>query len=172
MHGCKWWWCTGLHDQSLTACCGIITATSGLRGTRWQNPLGGGSRDDVHSGTGEGEPLRLFADNWAQSSLHDNNICRKICEEVRNSKNMVFNVKMLLNDGMDPKAADNQFPPANRVNADIYLELLRQHVVPGSRGHILREKYIFRQILHWPTPTGPPSSSWRNSGLWQIGRHK
>jgi hypothetical protein len=55
------------------------------------------------------------------------------------------------------------------VNADIYQELLRQHVVRWGWRLYPDIKYIFLQIQHQPTSQKPPSGCWRNSGFWQIG---
>jgi hypothetical protein len=81
----------------------------------------------------------------------------KIFEGLSNNKNMVFNVKKLLSVGVGlmlrQKGGKNQCKrnePADlcrqwlvfastSVNADIYQELLRQHVVPRTKGHILME---------------------------------
>jgi hypothetical protein len=56
-----------------------------------------------------------------------------------------------------------------RVNADIYQELLRQNVVLGQRTYC-DGKYVFWQIQRRPTPQKPPSG-WRNSSFWRIHCH-
>ncbi len=58
-----------------------------------------------------------------------------------------------------------------RVNADVYQELLRQHVTDCALRMFPDGKYVFRWIQRRPTSPGPFRGCWQNSGFQRIGRH-
>jgi hypothetical protein len=107
----------------------------------------------------------------AQSSMWDSNIQRFVRTSAI-KKNTVFNVKKLLNDGMDLTiqqrgkmkqceqtekqvlrilAADGQSVTASKhVNTNLYQEFLRQHVVPWVQRTYLSEYMSFRGFSTGP----------------------
>jgi hypothetical protein len=137
----------------------------------------------IHCLRGDGLPLRHhleFCTDWK-------NI--KIFEGLSNSKNMVFNVKKLLNVGLSltlrrkepmraewaPDLADlrHRRPvfASEREKTDISQKFLRQQVVPRGQKTYPDRKYVLWQIQRRPTPPKSLSGHWRNSGFWRIGHH-
>jgi hypothetical protein len=109
----------------------------------------------------------------------------KISEGLSNSKNMVFNMKKLLNVGVDltlwQRGLKKQLGQNERqilqilagmtgfhwqmAQADVYQQLFRQHAYPKVQRTYPDGKYAFRQFRHWL------SGCWQNLCLRQIGCH-
>jgi hypothetical protein len=101
---------------------------------------------------------------------------------------MVFNVKKLLNVGVDLKLQQrgkkkwprwngqqifgdlgHRYPAfaGERVDAGVYQVLLRRILVSWIWRIYPGKKYAFRYIQHQPAPLKPPSSCWQNSNFWR-----
>ncbi len=108
----------------------------------------------------------------------------KMCEDIRNGKNMVCNIKKLLNNSIDltqqGKGRKKQckqdestfcgFLPADR-STPTNQELLKQLVVPWVQRMYPDGKFNFKRIYCRSKQQGPPSSSLRNPGPRLIGCH-